>query len=252
MALLDKLRTDYHATDAAQYSYLVQAGYLTQRGDIAAAQGVLNSFVDNAEYRRSDYAPLALYQAAINEERQGLDRNLRYAYEKLLERLIREYSQNELVFYARLKQGDLLRKLNDFTAARQIYEDLINRQGQHPDVLLAQLALADTLFALGANNAANYESAAAAFERLRDLPAAPVDLRAEAGFKWGYALAKRAQAAKAQTVFWSVVNDFLLDAAQPRPSSARRAVTGFRARCWSWRRSTRMPAGSTRRRRRIN
>lgn len=224
MALLDKLRADHRATLAAQYSYLVQAGHLTQRGDMGGAQRVLISFVDTPEYRQSEYAPLALYEAALNLERQGLDRQLEEA-NKLLERLIKTYPREELVFYARLKQGDLLRKLNFFPQARQVYEDLINNSSLHPDVLLAQLALADCLFAQGANSVVNYESAAAIYERLRDLPSAPVDLRAEAGYKWGYALAKRAQPAKAQTVFWSVVDGFLLDAAQA-------ARLGAKGRYW--------------------
>lgn len=223
-ALFEKLRADYRTTAAAQFSYLVQAGHLTQRGDMAGAQRVLISFVDTAEYRQSEYAPLALYEAALNLERQGLDRQLEEA-NKLLERLVNTYPRDELVFYARLKQGDLLRKLNFFPQARQVYEDLINNSGLHPDVLLAQLALADSLFAQGANSVVNYESAAAIFERLRDLPSAPVDLRAEAGFKWGYALAKRAQPAKAQTVLWSVVDAFLLDAAQA-------AKLGAKGRYW--------------------
>jgi tetratricopeptide (TPR) repeat protein len=185
---------------------------------------VLISFVDTPEYRQSEYAPLALYEAAINLERQGLDRQLEEA-NKLLETLIKTYPRDELVFYARLKQGDLLRKLNFFPQARQVYEDLINNFSLHPDVLLAQLALADSLFAQGANSVVNYESAAAKFERLRDLPSAPVDLRAEAGYKWGYALAKRAQPAKAQTVFWSVVDAFLLD-----PTQA--AKLGAKGRYW--------------------
>ena len=67
----------------------------------------------------------------------------------------------------------------------------------------------------------NYESASAIYERLRDLPSAPVDLRVEAGFRWGYALAKRGQTAKAQTVFWSVVDTFLLDAAQATKLGAK-------------------------------
>ena len=225
LTMLDQLRSEHRTTSAAQYSYLVQAGHLTQRGDMAGAQRVLLSFVDTPAYRQSEYAPLALYEAAINLERQGLDRQLREAYEKMLERLIRDYPQSELVFYARLKQGDLLRKLNDFVSARQVYEDLINNSGQHPDILLAQLALADSLFAQGANSVVNYESASAIFERLRDLPSAPVDLRVEAGFKWGYALAKRAQPAKAQTVFWSVVDAFLLDATQA-------AKLGAKGRYW--------------------
>jgi TolA-binding protein len=212
-AVLDKLRTDLHSTEAAQYSYLVQAGHLTQNGDLAGAQRVLISFVDTAEYTQSEYAPLALYQAALVLEQQGLDRHLREANDRL-ERLITKYPRDDLVFYARLKQGDLLRKLNDFPNARLVYEFLVNNYAGHPDELLAQLALADSLFAQGANSLANYESASAIFERLRDLPAAPVDLRVEAGYKWGTALAKRGQTAKAQTVFWSVVQGFLLDANQ--------------------------------------
>ncbi len=212
-AVLDKLRADFLGTPAAQYSYLEQAGYFTRHGDLAGAQRVLINFVDREEYKRSEYAPLALYQAALILERQGLDRQLREAY-TLLERLITDYPGDGLVFSARMKQGDLLRKLNDFPAARRVYEYLVNNYPGHPDELLAQLALADSLFAQGANSVANYESASTIFERLRDLPSAPVDLRVEAGFKWGYALAKRGQAAKAQAVFWSVVDTFLLDPAQ--------------------------------------
>jgi len=223
-AVLDRLRTDFHQQPAAEYSYLIQAGHLEQNGDLAGAQRVLINFVDTAEYRQSEYAPLALYRAAMLLERQGLDRQLQEAY-KLLHRLVGDYPHADLVFYARLKQGHLMRKLNDFGTARQLYEDLINNYGQHPDILLAQLALADTLFAQGANSFTNYESAATIFERLRDLPSAPVDLRAEAGFKWGYALAKRGQAAKAQAVFWSVVDSFLLDPAQA-------ANLGAKGRWW--------------------
>jgi tetratricopeptide (TPR) repeat protein len=213
LTVLERLRADHRATTAAQYSYLVESGYLTQRGDLAGARRVLIGFVDMPQYARSEYAPLALYQAALLLERQGLDRQLQEAY-RLLERIVDTYPNDNLVFYARLKQGDLMRKLNDFGTARQLYEDLLNNFSQHPDVLLADLALADTLFAQGANSVVNYESAATRFERLRDLPSAPADLRVEAGFKWGIALAKRGETAKAQGVFWSVVDGFLLDPAQ--------------------------------------
>lgn len=223
-AVLDQLRAGFSATPSAQYSYLVQAGHLTQAGDLAAAQRVLISFVDNKEYRQSEYAPLALFQAALLLDRQGLDRQLREAY-NLLERLVHDYPRDDLVFYSRLKQGDLMRKLNDFGTARQLYEDLVYNSSQHPDILLAHLALADCLFGQGGNSVANYESASAIYERLRDLPSAPVDLRVEAGYKWGYALAKRGQTAKAQAVLWSVVQGFLLDSAQA-------AKLGAKGRYW--------------------
>ena len=221
LAVLVKLRTDFHATEAAQYSYLVQAGHLTQSGDLAGAQRVLINFVDTPEYKQSDYAPLALYQAALILERQGLDRQL-YEANELLERLITKYPRDELVFYARLKQGNLFRNLNEFGLARQSYEDLINNHSQHADVLLAHLALADTLFAQGASSVVNYESASTIFDRLFDLPTAPVDLRVEAGYKSAYASAKRGQTAKALSVYWSVVQGFLLDAEQ----AARLGVKG--------------------------
>ena len=230
-AVLEKLRTDFRGTKAAEYSYLVQADYLTAKGDMGGAQDALIKFVDDKDYATSEYAPLALYKAAVNLERQGLDRQLLEA-NGLLVRLVEKYPQDDLVFYARLKQGDLLRKLNDFASARQIYELLNNKYSQHPDILVAQLALADTLFAQGANPV-NVESAATIFERLRDLPSAPVDLRVEAGAEWGVALIKRSQTAgtpmerdqeiaKAQTVLWSVVNTFLRDPVQ----AAKLGATG--------------------------
>ncbi len=218
-ALLDRLRADFRDSRAATYSYLVQASRQARRGELATAQKTLTDMVDAK--RAGEYGAFALFEAAAYAERQGLDRNLREAY-TLLERLVENYPRDELVFYARLKQGDLLRKLNDFGAARLVYEDLINNRGQHPDVLLAQVALADSLFAQGANNPGNYESAAATYERLRDLPAAPTDLRVEAGYKWGYAQARRGQAAAAQTILWGVVDSFLLDA----PQAARLGATG--------------------------
>lgn len=230
-AVLEKLRTSSRGTKAAEYSYLVQADYLTEKGDMGGAQDALIKFVDDKDYATSEYAPLALYKAAVNLERQGLDRQLKEAI-NLLVRLIEKYPQDDLVFYARLKQGDLFRKLNDFASARQIYELLNNNYSQHPDILVAQLALADTLFAQGAVPV-NVESAATIFERLRDLPSAPVDLRVEAGAMWGVALIKRSQTAetpaerdqeitKAQTVLWSVVNTFLRDPVQ----AAKLGATG--------------------------
>lgn len=208
--ILAQLRSTNRDAKVAVYSYIVQAARQAKRGELALAEKTLVDMVD--ANGTSEYAPFALFEAAIYAERLGLDRNLRDAFERL-ERLVTRYPRDELVFYARLKQGDLLRKLNDFGAARLVYEDLINNRGQHADVILAQLALADCLFAQGGNNPGNYEAAAALFERLHDLPTAPVDLRVEAGFKWAYAQARRGQAVVARRIYWSVVDAFLLDGA---------------------------------------
>lgn len=230
--LLEKLRVDYKSAKAAVYSYIVQAARYSAKNDLVKAQGLLIKLAD--ENPQSEFAPLALYEAAINAERRGEDVYLNEAYKLLEERLIKNYPQDELVFYARLKQGDLSRKLNDFATARQIYEELINKFGQRPDVWLAQIGLADSLSALG-GSMVNAESAAAYYERLRDLPSAPVDLRVEAGCKWGHLLAKPRQAEKisgeaiktgrAVQIYWSVIQEFLLDEAQA-------AKLGAKGRWW--------------------
>lgn len=207
-SLLVRLRTEHRSTQVAVYSFIVEASRQARRGALATAQKTLVDLVD--AHPRSEYAPFALYEAALYAERQGLDANLRYAYERL-EQLVTNYPSDALVFYARLKQGDLLRRLNDFGAARLVYEDLINNRATHPDALLAQAALAATLFSQGADNPGNYESAAALYERLRELPSAPADLRVEAGYMWGYTLQRRGQAPAALAVFWGLANDFLLE-----------------------------------------
>ena len=222
VALLAKLRAEHREAKVAVYSYIVQAARQARRGELAAAQKTLVDLADANP--RSEYAPFALYEAAVYAERQGLDTNLRYAYERL-DDLVRKYPGDDLVFYALLKQGDLLRKLNDFGPARLVYENLINNRGQHPDVLLAQMGLAATLFAQGSNNPGNYEAAGAIYERVRDLPTAPTDLRVEAGYLWGYAQVRRGQATSAQAIFWSVVDAFLLD-------GAKAAELGATGRYW--------------------
>jgi TolA-binding protein len=222
LELLKRLRADYPKANAAVYSYIIEAKFYADQNEIVEAQQLLTRLAD--DFRDSDYAPYALYEAALNAEKRGQDAYLQEAY-KLLERIVGDYPRSDLLFYARLRQGDLLRKLNQFGAAQQVYELLVNRFAQHEDVLLAQLALADCHYAQAANDPSHFESAVVIFERLQDLPAAPVDLRAEAGFKYGYALARHGDGTKAQTVWWAAADLFLRD-----PKAA--AGLGAKGRYW--------------------
>ncbi|HUG11810.1 MAG TPA: hypothetical protein VMM36_12385 [Opitutaceae bacterium] len=220
--LLTELRRDYMGTDPAIYSFIIQAGYLSAQGQTVEAQRLLIELAD--EHKDSDYAPFALYEAAAQAEKRGLDAHLREAFE-LLERIIKSFPTNELVFYARLKQGDLLRKLNQLGPAQQTYEFLLYNYQDHRDAALVEIALADTLFAQSATDAARLESALARYERLFDLPSAPTDLRLEAGFKHGIALASRGNEVAARRILWLPVARFLLD-------DAGRAGLGSRGRYW--------------------
>jgi len=224
LELLKKLRADYPKTDAAVYSYIAEADYHSARNEIVAAQTLFTSLADSNP--DSNYAPFALYEAALTVERRGQDNYYEEAY-RLIERLVTTYPKSDLVFYARLKQGDLLRKLNKFGAAQQAYQLLVDNYPEQiqPDVLLAQLALADCHYAQAANDPSHWESAAAICERLQDLPTAPVDLRVEAGFKHGYAQIRRSNPAQAERAWWLAVNTFLLD-------SGKAAELGAKGRYW--------------------
>ena len=145
---------------------------------------------------------------------------------------MKRYPRSRLLFQARLKQGDLLRRLGDFAAAQQIYEDLVNNQSQHERILDAQMALADCHRAQAARDPSHFESALTVLERLRDLADAPADLRAEAGFKFGDMLAQRDSAA-ALAAWWPVVDALLI-----KPEGAARL--GAEGRYWVGRLLVRM------------
>ena len=208
LAELKKLRDTYPDSDPAVYSVIIQARFLAERGQTVDAQQLLIQLAEN--HKDSRYAPYALYEAASNAERRGQDEHYKEAY-KILENLQQTFPQNELVFYAKLRQGDLLRKVDDLGAAQVLYESLLNDSPDHRDAPLAELALADTLFAQVSTDAARLGSARARYERLFDLPSAPVDVRIEAGFKEGNALATRGSNAEARRALWLVVSRFLLD-----------------------------------------
>jgi outer membrane protein assembly factor BamD (BamD/ComL family) len=238
LAVLKALRTEEPGTEAALQSFLVEADYQALSGRLVEAQGLLTGFAD--EHRDHEYAPYAIFQAALHAERRGDDTYYREAYVLLENRLIKatEYAGHPLIFPARMKQGDLLRRLGDFAGAQLIYEDLVNNQSQHPDVLQAEMALADCYRAQAAQDASRFESAVTLLERLRDLASAPVDLRAEAGFKLGDMLATReprdAKSAAAALAVWGPMLDALVADEQIT------ATLGSRGRYWVGRMAVRM------------
>ncbi len=230
VAELQQLRADMPGSEAAMQSYIVEANIRATEGGLVEAQRLLTQFAD--DNRDHDYAPYAIYQAALNAERRGEDVYYQEAYRLLEERLIKAYPGSRLIFAARMKQGDLLRRLGEFAAAQQIYEELTNQFAQHPDVLTAQMALADCHRAQAAQEPSHFESAITILERLRDLADAPLDLRAEAGFKLGDMLAQRGSAEALAA--WGPVMDVLLT------DRERAARLGPQGRYWAGRMLVRM------------
>lgn len=215
---LKKLRADFPKADAAVSSYLAEADYYAAPGRdrIAEAQKLLTKLAE--DFPDNAYAPFALFQAAVLAERLGQEDNVKEANRRIedLVTLVAKYPQNDprhdLIFAARLKQGELLEKLNQLPQAQQVYQELENRYPRHGDVVLAQLALAKVMNAQAAGNPSYLVSAQAKFEQLRDRADAPRDVRVEAGFNLGELLARRDSPEKAIEIWWrDVVHPFLLD-----------------------------------------
>ncbi len=221
LEILKKLRVDFPRSDAAVYSFFDEAEHYAQQDNAVKAQQLLTNVADEFP-DNTTYAPLALFRAALQAERRGQESNL-IEDNKLIVDLVNKYPQSELVFAARMKQGDLLRKLNQFPQAQQVYELLLNNYPQRPDIALAQLALAETHNAQSASEPAHAESALVLFEHVRDRVDAPLDARVEAGYNLGRLYVRRGEMAKADAVWWrDVVGEFLLN----RDHAAHLGATG--------------------------
>jgi tetratricopeptide (TPR) repeat protein len=213
---LAKLRADFPTSDSAVYSYIVEADRFARQDKVIDAERLLTKLAD--DFPASPYAAYALFQAALQAERLGADENLREA-DKLLESLVTKYPANDLVFPARMRQGDLLRELNEFPQAQRAYESLVNNPPatqSKSDTILAQLALAECHNAQSADSRSHADSAQRLFQDLVDRVDATDDVRVEAGYNLGVILA-RTDRDKAQAVWWNdVVDAFLVNPSGPR------------------------------------
>jgi hypothetical protein len=212
---LKKLRADFPKSDAAVSSYLIEADYDEKADRIVDAQKLLTKLAD--DFPDNLYAPYALYQAAVLAEKLGQDDNLKEAV-RLIENLVQlvaKFPQNDqrgdLVFGARLKEGELYEKLNQLPLAQQVYQELENKFPHHGDVVRAQLALAKCLNAQASGNPSYLAAAQAKFEQLLYRVDAREEVRVEAGYNLGELLVRRDSPDKAAEVWWrDVVFEFLL------------------------------------------
>lgn len=220
LAVLARLQAEFPDSDAAAESYKIAADHYAEQDQVSLAQ---SRYIELAEkFPRSKFAPFAYLQAAVLAEKLGQTKDLNQGTQ-LIEQLValeQKYPpanpDDSLTFYARLKQGDLFRELNEFHLAEQTYETLQHNFSQHRDIAYALLALAECHAAQAADDPTHAESARFLFEGLVDQVNAPVDVRVEAGFNLGSLLETRHADDQAQKVWWRVATAFLLD----RPANA--------------------------------
>jgi TolA-binding protein len=207
LAVLQQIRSESEGSSAAQHSYLIEADYQASIGDLKATQATLSLLAST--YPASVLAPQAIFEAALYCERRGPD--FYGEAVRLHNDIAVRYPQDELVFSARLKQGDILRKMNDFAGAQLVYENVINAYPRHPRRFMAELSRADCMLALAQGNESQLVDVILSLERIIDTPNLPVNFQAEAGYKWGFALSKRGKVAEAKEVYTLMIGALLLD-----------------------------------------
>lgn len=234
---LANLRKNFSESDAAVISYLDEGHALVEKDRLFEALSCFDKLIERCgtDPKFTDYAVIAYFEAAQQEAALGRPQN---AAERL-KNLVKQFPDSSLVFYARLRQADLLRTQNDFDAALLIYDSLIASVPAHPDLYRVEIARADCLFANASSIRPSTQPdslasrrnalrlAISAYERLFSLPDAPIELRAEAGYKWGEASAKRASLADTPTdllresvnrdarkIYWRVVEEIFNQASK--------------------------------------
>lgn len=205
-------------------SYLVESRSESGEENLVSAERSLVDLVDR--FPESEYAPIALWEAALTAEQRGLNTHLQEAISRL-ERLVTEYPEHSLVYFARLKQGDLARRLNDFPTALLLYERLLALYPGHPERFRAEISRADCLMALASDDPTRFDVAAVIYERNCLLPSAPLPVRLESGFKWANALLQQGDPEGSEVVFWLLYERFILD-----PDMNQRILSEPSGRYW--------------------
>jgi tetratricopeptide (TPR) repeat protein len=124
---------------------------------------------------------------------------------------VERYPNAPIVFQAGMKQGDLLRLMNDFASAQLLFENLINAYPGHPRRYMAELAYADCLVALARENSTELAEAAVLLERLLDLPGLPEAMRVEVGYKLGLVFQRSGAGEAALGTLARLTGEYLLD-----------------------------------------
>lgn len=207
----DRLRSDFPESGPSILSYLIESRLESAEDNLVSAQQSLIALVDR--FPESEYAPVALWEAALNAQQRGLPSNFQEAI-TILERLITDYPEHGLVFYARLQQGDLARLLNDFPTALSLYEDCLRQFPDHPEVYRCELSRADCLMAMGGVDPIRYDAASAIFERIFMMRDAPYAIRMESGFKWANALSELNDRDGRERALWMLCETYCFNDAQ--------------------------------------
>jgi len=207
-AVMSELRNRFPNKRAAVLSYLFEARYLAGRDLTGQAQQRLVNLADR--FPESDYAPLALYEAAVIAESRGTVESISEAI-RFLESIVARFPDHPLALQARLREGEILRSIGDFSSARLLFENTANRYSTHPLRYLAEIASAETILANPDASEQDLRDAAAALEKVSTFPEVPGAVLLESQLKRAEALRRAGERDEARLALWQSTEPYLLN-----------------------------------------
>lgn len=247
LKILGDLRERWPDSAAAVISWLEEGRRFSELGKPSRALVCYETLLERYGYQEkfSEYSAVAAFEAAQAAATIGRPEEA----VKQMQALVSHYPKSPLAFYARLRQADFFRILNDFDSALAVYDNLIAVEPERPAMRIVEMRRADTLRAIAARAESDdgargvfadaRNKAEAAYERLFSLPDQPLSLKAEAGYKLGYTVAGSVPAddsdsaardrvqKRAQTIFWKTVSDTLAAARERGGAAALESSGGY-------------------------
>lgn len=220
--LLATIRERFPRSEAGVFAILVEARFFAAEGQTVNAATVLEDFLTRLQQNRNeegdfprwasdqrDFIALAYYEAALYHLRSGVDVASQEKAIARLESLIQDFPAHPLSYFARIRQGDILRQMNNFSSARHIYEQVLRSFPDHPERDQVRVALADTWLA-SANRSDDRaaENGTAMLERLLDSPGVVPDIRIEAAYKLGQAWIRFGNEERALALYFQLQKEF--------------------------------------------
>tara|TARA_R100000027_G_scaffold52103_2_gene40800 strand:- start:24564 stop:27137 length:2574 start_codon:yes stop_codon:yes gene_type:complete len=200
--VMNDLRSRFPNRRASVLSYLFEARYFAGRDLSGQAQQRLVNLADR--FPESDYAPLALYEAAIIAESRGTPESVSEAI-RFLESIVNRFPQHYLSIHARLKEGEILRSHGDFSSARLLFENTANLYSNHPLRYLAEIGSAETILANPDASPEDLLGAAVILAKINTIPDVPTAVLLESQLKRAQALRRSGDLTQSRKILWQYV-----------------------------------------------
>ena len=160
-------------------------------------------------FPNSNFAPIALFEAALQSSHRGSLEQEKEATQ-LLEKIVEEYPKHPLHSYALLQQAELLWRNGNLDYAKTNYQKILETYPDHSEKTAIRLAIAKILMAQKSANQDHLIQAMTIFESISKEDALPSALEIEIKMNWALALRNVGQLKESEKLYWTTLNKYLI------------------------------------------